>query len=117
MNSLATKRNIALCIIFTIITGGIYGIYWIVRLNAEICELSNQERTNGAVLILLDFITCGIYGIYWNYKMGQNVNRITGGDNNHVVYLLLSLFELTFVSLCLMQNEVNKCVDNQPNLV
>jgi len=114
---MGTNRNIALCIVFTIITCGIYGIYWMVKLNAEVCALANQMRTNGAVLILLDLVTCGIYGIYWNYKMGENVNRITGGDNNHVVYLLLSILELSIVSLCLMQNEVNKCVENQPTIV
>ena len=32
------ERNIALCIIFTLLTCGIYGIYWMIVLNDEMLD-------------------------------------------------------------------------------
>ena len=33
---MATKRNIALCIIFSLLTCGIYALYWFVKLTDEL---------------------------------------------------------------------------------
>ena len=33
-------RNIALCIIFSIITFGIYGIYWMIKINNDLNTLA-----------------------------------------------------------------------------
>lgn len=69
------KRNIALCVIFSIITFGIYGIYWFIKINNDANELANPpKRTSGGVAFLLTLITCGIYGIYWAYKMGKQLD-------------------------------------------
>ena len=44
------KRNIALCVIFSIITFGIYGIYWFIKINNDANELANPpKRTSGGV--------------------------------------------------------------------
>ena len=49
------KRNPALCVIFSIITFGIYGIYWFVKINNDANELANPpKKTSGGVAFLLN---------------------------------------------------------------
>lgn len=48
MNYGITARNIALCIIFTLITCGIYGIYWMIKINDEVNLLAGEsDATTG----------------------------------------------------------------------
>jgi hypothetical protein len=108
-------RDIALGVIFTILTCGIYGIYWFIVLTDDIGEASGDHSISGGVAFLLTLVTCGIYGIYWAYKMGQNLavakqNRgiDTNGTDMAIVYLLLQIFGLGIVNYCLMQSELNK---------
>lgn len=105
-----TPRNIVLCILFSFITCGIYGIYWMIKLNDEINELANESNaTSGGMVFLFTVITCGIYGLYWMFKMGERVDRINGiNGNSNILYLLVSLLGLSIVSYCLMQDTVNK---------
>lgn len=106
------KRSIATCIILTIITCGIYGLIWIVRLNDDTNAVASETNaTSGGMVILLSFITCGIYLLYWNYKQGEKLNnarRMRGlPEKFGALYLLLSIFGLTIVGLALMQDELN----------
>ena len=44
------KRDLALCVVFSIITFGIYGIYWFIKINNDANELANPpKRTSGGV--------------------------------------------------------------------
>lgn len=110
------ERNIVLCIIFSIITCGIYGIYWMYVLNEDINSLSNHpEGTNGGLVILFSIITCGIYGWYWYYKMGERVEEIRAqkglpSDSSAVLYLILGIVGLGIVNYCLMQSNINSSV-------
>ena len=73
------QRSIAVAIILTIVTCGIYGLYWMVQLNNDINTLAEEDNAaSGGKVILLSIITCGIYSIYWNFKMGERVERIKG---------------------------------------
>lgn len=66
------ERGIAVSIILTIVTCGIYGIYWFICITNETEQVSEDTTlSSGGVAFLLTIITCGIYGIYWAYKMGK----------------------------------------------
>ena len=113
-NPMVQNRNIALCIVFSILTCGIYMIYWFIVLNDE-ANRANEEpnATSGVVAFLFNMITCGIYGIYWSYKMGQKLYQIgqkrgLAIADNSIIYLLLSIFGLGIVNYCLIQNDLNK---------
>ena len=54
------ERNIALCIIFTLLTCGIYGIYWMIVLNDEMLDALGENGTSGGMVFLFSLITCGI---------------------------------------------------------
>lgn len=106
------ERNIAVCIILSIVTCGIYGLYWFVCLNNDANTASNTFGTSGGMALLLSLVTCGIYMFYWMYKQGQKIDaakasRGMDSGNSGVLYLILSLFGLGIVSYALMQNELN----------
>lgn len=109
------NRSIAMCIILSIVTCGIYGIYWIVCLVNDLNSASNNPQdTSGGMVFLLSLVTCDIYLMYWMYKAGDKVNYIRqrNGDysdkNSGLTYLLLTIFGLGIVAECLIQNELNK---------
>ena len=57
------RRNIALCIVFSIITFGIYEIYWfIVATNEDQPHDPSSQPDVGGIAFLLSLITFGIYG-------------------------------------------------------
>ena len=68
------ERNIALCIVLSIVTCGIYGIYWFICLSNDTNAAANVDGTSGGVAFLLSVITCNIYGLYWAYKQGEKID-------------------------------------------
>ena len=112
------QRNIAICIILTIVTCGIYGLIWMASLNDELCAVSGQPGgTSGGMVVLFSIITCGIYAIYWAYKMGEAVEMIHAqrgipGSSAPILYLVLMLLGVGVIAYALMQNELNQCLPN-----
>ena len=112
-SNVVTNRSIPLAIILSIITCGIYGLYWICVMNDDANRVSGEVNdTSGALVIVFSLLTCGIYSIYWNYKMGKKL--YTAGQNNgkqisdnSLIYLILSLLGLSIVNYCLIQNDLN----------
>lgn len=106
---LLQRRSVALCIVLTLITCGLYGLYWMYRLNNELNQTAGVwPYTSGGLVVILHLITCGIYGIYWNYRMGQNVSRLTGDNYSAIVFLVFSLFGFSIISMALMQDTLNR---------
>lgn len=113
-----TSRSIAVAIILSIVTCGIYSLYWLYCLVTDLNMASGEtEDTSGGMVVLLNIVTCGIYMLYWLYKAGGKVNKIHYLDNRPqdsslgLLYLLLSLFGFQIVSIALIQNELNKVAD------
>ena len=72
-----TRRSIGLAIVLSIITCGIYALYWIGKINDDVNVLSGEtQATSGGMVLLLSIVTCGIYELYWLYKMGERCDRI-----------------------------------------
>ncbi|MCR5789582.1 MAG: DUF4234 domain-containing protein [Lachnospiraceae bacterium] len=107
-------RNIAVCIILSLITCGIYALYWMYVLNEDVSAVAGEEpQTSGGLVILFSIITCGIYMWYWLYKEGELVSNIkvkngSAAGSDAVVFLILAIFGLSIVDLALMQDAVNK---------
>lgn len=107
------QRNIAVCIILSIVTCGIYGLYWLACLNNDTNTASGTFSTSGGMVVLLTIITCNIYGIYWAFKQGEKIDaakasRGIPSSNSGILYLILSLFGFGIIAWALMQNELNK---------
>ena len=113
------KRNLILCIVFTFITFGIYGIYWFIVLTNEMNGMTDHpHKTSGGVSFLLSIITLGIYGWYWAWKMGEKADILKNryleytSTDTRVLYLVLALLGFQIINYALCQYEINKAVDN-----
>ena len=108
------QRNIAVAIILTIVTCGIYGIYWLVCLTNDTNTASRDPQgTSGGMVVLLTIVTCGIYGWFWCYKQGERLDRACEMRNmpksdKAVMYLIFSILGLAIVSYALMQDALNQ---------
>ena len=110
---MVTQRNIALCIILSIVTCGIYGLIWLVFLTDDTNTVCGQPGTSGGMVILLTIVTCGIYSLYWAYKQGEKLDEAKQAKglpsgNSGILYLLLSIFGLGIIGYALMQDSLNK---------
>lgn len=112
------QRNIALCIILSIVTFGIYSLVWFIKL-ADDTNLvttpptNGKPHTSGGMALLLTIVTCGIYGYYWAYKQGEKLDNAKASrgmptSNQSVVYLILEIFGLGIVAWALMQSQLNE---------
>ena len=108
------NRNIVTTILLSLVTCGIYGIIWFIKLTDDsntACGEPNQ--TSGGMAFLFTLLTCGLYSFYWAYKMGEKMFKAGQRygkpiENNSVLYLVLSLFGLGIVNYCLIQSDLNK---------
>lgn len=109
------SRSLVTAIILSLVTCGIYSIYWFVSLTNEMNQLSGRQNdTSGGMAFFLNLITCGIYSLYWSYKMGEKRDYVAkeNGSSN-ILYLVLAIFGLGIVSYCLIQDTINKVVENK----
>lgn len=108
------KRDLAMTIILSIVTCGIYGLVWFFGMVEDLNTAAPDpdDKTAGTIL-LLSIVTCGIYSWIWLYKTGDKVDRIRqmNGElpsNSGLIYLLCAIFGLSIVSYALIQTELNK---------
>ena len=113
--SIIQERNIAVAIILSLVTCGIYVIIWFINLVNDVNRVANDEKSSqsGGVVFLLTLVTCGIYGIIWVYQAGKRME--TAGNkygvqiaDNSVLYLILSLVGFQFIDYALIQSDLNK---------
>ena len=106
------ERSVAVAIILSIITCGIYGLYWLACMSDDLNALTGCNETSGGTVVLLSIVTCGIYNWYWLYKAGEKVDMLKSrngvqSSNSSIIYLLLGIFGLSIVSYALIQDEIN----------
>ncbi len=107
------KRDIAVSIILSIVTCGIYGIYWFIVMTDDVkLAAGDNQLASGGMAFILTIVTCGIYGIYWAYKMGELMTiaqqkRNLPVKDNAIIYLILEIFGLAIVNYILIQNDLN----------
>jgi hypothetical protein len=108
------QGNIGLDVVFTLITCGIYGLFWQNRLFKACNALNDDEKFSFLSWFLLSLITCGIYNLVVQYQFGEALHRglckegAPGNENLSLLGLLLSLFGLSIVVLAIEQHEINK---------
>lgn len=112
---MVNERGVALAIILTLVTCGLYGIYWMIVLTNDVGNLSGDSSFTGGKHFLLTLITCGIWGIIWSYQLGKQLEvaqrqRGMMSSDNSILYLILSILGLGIVTYALAQSDVNKMV-------
>ena len=95
------ERSIVLYIILSIVTCGIFGLYWFVCITEDTNAAADVAGTSGGLALLFTIITCGIYGFYWAYKCGEKLDiakekRGMPAGNGGILYLLFFIFCVIF---------------------
>lgn len=109
------ERSVPIVIILSLITFGIYPIYWYYSITEELSAATNDPHFSGAKALIFALITCGIYVLFWYYIVGQKMAELQRIHNmlikdNGVLYIVLSIFGLSIISNAIIQSELNKFV-------
>ena len=113
-NQAEAQGNVALDLVLSLITCGIYGLFWQARLFKATNALIGGDKYKFWPWFLLTIITCSIYNIYIQYQLGTSLHEglkkegAAGNDSLSLLGLLLSVFGLHLVVLAIDQNEINK---------
>ncbi len=102
------QRNLVSCILLTIVTCGIYGIYWTIMLAREAVSVKDPADSALLEIVLMLFLPfVGIFLVEKKFAEGCAARGIAHNDNS-VVYLILGLLGLGIVGMCMLQNDLNK---------
>lgn len=110
------KINIALYLIFTILTCGFFNLYWNHRQMEACNDFLNRTEFSFWIWLLFSIITCGIYHIFYQYKVGSAIVEIQQNNNKYVfdklplISLFATIFGFSIVVDCIHQHEINKLV-------
>lgn len=109
------KRSLATCIILSILTCGLYGLYWLYKMADDFHEL-NPDMASGGTVLLLSIVTCGIYGWFWIYKAGQTIDDIRASKglapgSKSILCLVLAVLGLGLISYCILQDDLNSIAE------
>ena len=109
--------NIPLYLILTILTCGVFNLYWNHR-QMEACNaLLNRREFSFWIWLLLTILTCGIYHIFYQYKMGAAIVEIQHLMNRDLfdklplLSVVVTIIGLSIVVDCIHQHEINKIND------
>ena len=102
------KRNIVTCILLSLITCGIYGIYWVIMLAREAVSVKDPADNALAEILLMLFLPfVGIFLTEKKFAEGCAARGVEHSDNS-VLYLILGLVGLGIVGICMLQSDLNK---------
>lgn len=111
------ERNIGIAIILSLITCGIYYLYWIYAVTNEVGHLNESPNFTGGKTILFGIITCGIYFLFWFYQLGGQIAGVQAKKglpqkDEGLMYVILAVFGMGLISLAIAQSNVNELVRN-----
>lgn len=98
------NRSPLLVLFLTLITFGIYGIYWCVVTRTEMCNKGAEIPT--AWLIIIPLVN-----IWWLWKYSEGVEKVTAGKMSGAVAFIL-LFLLGFIGMAIIQDLFNRVGKN-----
>ncbi len=102
------QRNIVTCVLLSIVTCGIYGIYWVIMLAREAVSVKDPVDNGLLEIVLMLFLPfLGIFLTEKKFAEGCAAKGIAHTDNS-IVYLILGLVGLGIVGTCMIQNDLNK---------
>jgi len=104
------RRNVGSCIILTIMTGGIFGIIWLVKICKDLGRLHGDENPVGSEVLM--YLLVPFYSVYWGYDKGKQMfedSQKRGGNltNRKYVYLFMNLMFMQLFTLGFIQTQLN----------
>ncbi len=110
------KREPVMVLLFTFLTCGIYGFYWVYTTSTEMKNALGRADINPTLDVVLGLVTCGLYFIYLFYRYPQDLLQLQDRaalprNDITMISILLAIFGLSIVSLFMIQTELNKVWD------
>ena len=108
------RVDIAVGIILSLVTCGMYNVYWNYKQMKALNVLLGREEYDFVKWLILSLITCGLYHVYYEYRMGCDLqewlakNNPPGSPNLSAMGLVLSLLGFTVIADAVYQHELNK---------
>jgi len=94
------QRSPAAVFLLSLVTFGIYSIYWQVKTKGELNRLGASIPTAWLIIIPLA-------NLYWIWKYAEGVEQVTKGEISAILVLILLLL-LSIVGMAILQSEYNK---------
>ena len=93
---IGTRREPVLFIVFSIITCGLYYLYFIYKVSEEVAEFQGRSDYSPAVEVLLTIVTCSLWNYYWDYRMGKRLAEMSASvglpaTDNSFLFIALNL--------------------------
>ena len=113
-NYQSKKKSILMVILLTIITCGIYSLFWLYQTTQDLTEYSEDYRLTPGMSVLLTIMTCGLYQIYWWYRIAdifmsaQQRAKMPRLSDNKILFVVLSLFNFDFINMAILQGDMNQ---------
>ncbi len=105
------SRSIVAAIILTLVTCGIYGIYWTIMLAREAVSVKDANDSGLLEIVCMLFLPfLGFFLAEKKFAEGCAAKGIAHNDNS-VIYLILGLVGLGIVNFCMLQNDLNKIAE------
>ena len=106
------QRNIVVYVLLTIVTCGLFGLYWIYQLGDDLYKLNDKPSSAGVDLILT-IVTCSIFLIYLSYKWGKMIDSARRRydlypRDDALLFVILSIFGLDIINFCIIQSQLNE---------
>jgi hypothetical protein len=107
------RREPALVLILSLITCGIYYLFFIANVSRETKEFLGEEGLSPGMEVLLSIVTCGIYTVYWDYMIAQRIVRMQEmvglrPVDNGILYLVLNFIGLGIIPAMIQQEHLNQ---------
>jgi hypothetical protein len=118
MNKEEATSDIIVSLILTLITCGIYDLFWNAKQMRVLNHLLGREEFFFWTWLIVSIITCGIFHIFYEYKMGQAIVEIKKKRNLPVdehlplISIALSVFSLSLAVDAIHQYEINKIYES-----
>ncbi len=98
-----TKRSVAMVVILSIITFGIYALVWMVK-------TKNEMNSQGANIPTAWLLIVPVISIWWMWKYAGGVEHVTRGKSSQVIAFIL-MFVLGVIGMAIIQDAFNKVAD------
>ena len=105
-------RNAVTALILSLITCGIYGIYWAIMLARE--SVSVKDANDDALLEIILMIVLPFLGFYLaEKKLAEGcADKGIAHKDNSILYLILGLVGLGIVNFFMLQSDLNKIAES-----
>jgi len=107
-------RSIALDIILTIVTCGLFNFYVQYRQIEAANDMLKTRKYDFIFWLLFCFITCGLYHIYHEYRKSSDIAEVLKKDPTTagLISVILTFFGLWMINDAIQQAEINAYFGN-----